>query len=192
MSWHCFSCTDEKLILLKRQCTYTKWSWIVWNLLVRIHKLESPFLHSTIQVHDLQFEFPFYGHTVDRVAITTAGTWIKVDCQFDLFTIYMTSTLTWRCALTKFWYMYIKCIRIHVCKIDALHTVVIIDMCMYMYYTIFTMQWFTCNPSLTRKLGVCQDRNYLLSCVVLDRQLHVPMCTMSCIPVAVHGTTIHV
>ena len=43
-----------------------------------------------LQVHDLGFEFPFYGHTLDSVAVTTGGT-------FTYMYMYM------------YTYMYIQC-----------------------------------------------------------------------------------
>ena len=31
-----------------------------------------------LQAHDLQFDFPFYGHTINLVAVTTGGTYVRM------------------------------------------------------------------------------------------------------------------
>ena len=40
------------------------------------------------QVHDLKFKFPFYGHTLERIAVTTGG----IQFSHCMFVVHMSNT----------------------------------------------------------------------------------------------------
>ena len=62
---------------------------------------------SLSQIHDLKFQFPFYGHTIDSLAVTTGGSIYNV--QYIYF-IYM------------YIHTYILYIHVHVHVTTCIHT----------------------------------------------------------------------